>query len=134
MTKEEINARLDALGAIAQERREQASDTMRGLLPANVDWLEPTELEEHSRLQLELVALRDPSESREAARARVDLKRAARRASASIRIDTEDRPFGTHLGELHAFDDGGDPRVMFDCGVCGKSRPHPGYHFPKKAT
>lgn len=33
--------------------------------------------------------------------------------------------YGTTLGELHEFQGEGN----LDCTVCGKSRPHPGYHF-----
>lgn len=39
-------------------------------------------------------------------------------------------PWGTRLGELHDFEGPG----MFDCYVCGKSRPHPGYHFLREVS
>ena len=80
MTREELLAELDAVVALGEARRAAARDPfLIGVRPAAADWMTSDEVHRLCEIQAALVPY--AWEEREAARARVAVKRAARRAA-----------------------------------------------------
>lgn len=79
-TPEQVNAEIDQLAGIAEQRREAAQDpSIRALRPTGTDWMTEEELQHFTRLQWEYEALTKAESSRDAAAKRVAEKREARK-------------------------------------------------------